>query len=262
MWCGQFYMGWVIPYANKWEDHSNNWGTIHSLVFWQCLGTALVPLGVSFFLQIEDQGLVEFELSSWTHLILIGLGLPWWLRWYSVCLQCRRPGVQSLGGEDPLEKETTIYSSTLAWKILSTEERGRLQPTGSQRVGHDWVTSLFTFTFMLWAFFQKLCLAPFLPVSCSFPEPRLGPQCCLYNLLEGQPENSWPLGGKYRIISNPSRYSGPHLLCFLQHMQEQHFSVKLLGQVTDTQCLLEVHLWWHPFKGNWASRDNACHFGS
>ena len=95
---------------------------------------------------------------------------------------------------------------------------------------------------MLWAFFQKLCLAPFLPVSCSFPEPRLGPQCCLYNLLEGLPENSWPLGGKYRIISNPSRYSGPHLLCFLQHMQEQHFSVKLLGQVTDTQCLLEVHL--------------------
>ena len=32
-------------------------------------------------------------------------GLPWWLRWYSVCLQCRRPGVQSLGQEDLLEKE-------------------------------------------------------------------------------------------------------------------------------------------------------------
>ena len=36
-------------------------------------GTILAPLGVSFSLQIEDQGLVEFDLSSWTHLILIGL---------------------------------------------------------------------------------------------------------------------------------------------------------------------------------------------
>ena len=33
----------------------------------------MAPLGVSFSLQIEDQGLVEFDLSSWTHLILIGL---------------------------------------------------------------------------------------------------------------------------------------------------------------------------------------------
>ena len=63
------------------------------------------------------------------------------------------------------------------------------------------------------SFFQKLCPAPFPPVSCSFPELHLGPQCCLYNLLEGQPENSWPLGGKYCIISNPSRYSGFHFLC-------------------------------------------------
>ena len=33
----------------------------------------MAPLDVSFSLQIEDQGLVEFDLSSWTHLILIGL---------------------------------------------------------------------------------------------------------------------------------------------------------------------------------------------
>ena len=42
-------------------------------VFWQCLGTVLPPLGVSFSLQIGDQGLVEFDLSFWTHLILISL---------------------------------------------------------------------------------------------------------------------------------------------------------------------------------------------
>ena len=42
-------------------------------VFWQCLGTLLPPPGVSFSLQFGDQGLVEFDLSFWTHLILISL---------------------------------------------------------------------------------------------------------------------------------------------------------------------------------------------
>ena len=50
--------------------------------------------------------------------------------------------VLSLGREDPLEKEMAIYSSTTAWKILWTEELGRLQSVGSQRVRHNWATSL------------------------------------------------------------------------------------------------------------------------
>ena len=45
--------------------------------------------------------------------------------------------VQSLGWEDPLEKEMATHSSTLAWKIPWTEEPGRLQSMRSQRVGHD-----------------------------------------------------------------------------------------------------------------------------
>ena len=45
--------------------------------------------------------------------------------------------VQSLGGEDSLEKELTTHSSTLAWKIPWMEEPGRLQSMGSLRVGHD-----------------------------------------------------------------------------------------------------------------------------
>ena len=45
--------------------------------------------------------------------------------------------VRSLGQEDPLEKEMAIHSSTLAWKIPWTEEPGRLQSMGSQKVGHD-----------------------------------------------------------------------------------------------------------------------------
>ena len=49
--------------------------------------------------------------------------------------------IQSLGLEDPLEKEMATHSSTFAWKIPWMEESGGLQSMGSQRVGHDWATS-------------------------------------------------------------------------------------------------------------------------
>ena len=41
------------------------------------------------------------------------------------------------GWEAPLEEGTATHSSTLAWRIPWTEEPGRLQSMGSQRVGHD-----------------------------------------------------------------------------------------------------------------------------
>ena len=49
-----------------------------------------------------------------------------------------------------LEKAMAPHSSTLAWKILWTEEPGRLQSMGSLRVGHDSATSLSLFTFTHW----------------------------------------------------------------------------------------------------------------
>ena len=80
-------------------------------------------------------------------------------RWnYTFCIICKwasfvvqsvknLPGVQeiqvrSLGLEDPPEKEMAIHPSILAWKISRTEEPGGLQSMESQRVGHDWVTTL------------------------------------------------------------------------------------------------------------------------
>ena len=80
-------------------------------------------------------------------------------------------GVWSLGWEEPLEKEMAAHSSTLAWKIPWTEEHGRLQSMGSQRVGHDWATSLHFITLVknfsadppglfhtsLWTKFHKKC---------------------------------------------------------------------------------------------------------
>ena len=74
------------------------------------------------------------------------------------------------------------HSSTLAWKIPWTEEPGRLQTVGSQRIGNDWATSLSLFTFMHWR--RKWQLTPvFLPgesqgqrslVGCRLWGPRVG----------------------------------------------------------------------------------------
>ena len=67
----------------------------------------------------------------------------------------RETWVWFLGQEDPLEKEMAIHSSTLAWKIPWTKELDRLQSMGSQRVGHDWATSLHFAGIEVWKFTSK-----------------------------------------------------------------------------------------------------------
>ena len=52
-------------------------------------------------------------------------------------LAVEESGVRFLGWEDPLEKGMATHSSILAWRILWTEEPGRLQSMGLQRVRHD-----------------------------------------------------------------------------------------------------------------------------
>ena len=61
----------------------------------------------------------------------------------------RETWVQSPGWEDLLEKEMATHSSILAWRIPGMEEPGRLQSMGSQRVGHDWATSLHFIAYLL-----------------------------------------------------------------------------------------------------------------
>ena len=72
-------------------------------------------------------------------------------------LAMRETRVRSLGREDPPEEEMASHSSTFAWKISWTEEPGGLQSMGSQRVGHDWATSLPLFSLShflsLWTFY-------------------------------------------------------------------------------------------------------------
>ena len=63
-------------------------------------------------------------------------GLPWWLRGKESACNAGEAG-SLLGLEDPLEEEMTTHSSIFAWKILWTEEPGRLLSVGLQRVEHD-----------------------------------------------------------------------------------------------------------------------------
>ena len=77
--------------------------------------------------------IIEYILSTmWKDKWKIKMTLNW------------RPLVQHL------EKTMAPHSSTLAWKIPWTEEPGRLQSLGLQKIGHDWATSLSIFTFMHW----------------------------------------------------------------------------------------------------------------
>ena len=84
----------------------------------------------------------------------------------------RETWVRSLGQEDPLQKEMATHSSTLAWKIPWTEGPGRLQSMGSQRVRHNWGTSLMDFVG------QKLARS-------------LAPSCVLMSLVRPQLDTGW-----------------------------------------------------------------------
>ena len=67
--------------------------------------------------------------------------------------------LDSLGREDPLEKEMATHSSILDWKIPWTEEPGRLQAMGLQRVRHDWETKQQ----------QDICMTQETATSCVCP---------------------------------------------------------------------------------------------
>ena len=68
------------------------------------------------------------------------LGLPWWLRQGRICLQCGKPGFDPWIGKIPWRRAWQPNPVVLPGEILRTEEPGRLQSMGSQRVGHDWAT--------------------------------------------------------------------------------------------------------------------------
>ena len=118
-----------------------------------------------------------------------------------------------------LEKAMAPHSSTLAWKILRTEEPSRLQSMGSLRVRHDWATSLSLITFMHWR--RKWQPTPvFLPGESQGWGSLVG--CHLWGRTESDTtEETWQqqlydvqlfsLGMFYKTHSGPSLYAVPYL---------------------------------------------------
>ena len=104
-----------------------------------------LPLqGVPVLLGHSVTGLITLIHSLKNHLLSV-----YYTPWASLVAQMvkrlsamQETWVQSLGWEDPLEKAMAAHSSILAWKIPWMAEPGRLPSMGSQRVGHDWLTSL------------------------------------------------------------------------------------------------------------------------
>ena len=72
--------------------------------------------------------MVEYDIFQASWVVLVVKNLP---------ANAGDVGVQSLGQEDPLEEGMATYSNILAWRIPWTEDPGRLQSLGLQRVGHN-----------------------------------------------------------------------------------------------------------------------------
>ena len=77
----------------------------------------------------------EYFLKSTSISILVGTSLL--AEMLKACAYNAGDPGRSLGQEDPLEKEMATRFSILAWRILWTEEPGKPQSMGLQRVGHD-----------------------------------------------------------------------------------------------------------------------------
>ena len=87
-------------------------------------------------------GQSAFKLIITTHKNM----LPWWLRQWRIHLKCIRPRLDPWSQEGPLGKEMAYYSNILAWRILWTEEPGRLQFMVLQRAEYGWEINTYTHT--------------------------------------------------------------------------------------------------------------------
>ena len=107
-----------------------------------------------------------------------------------------------------LEKAVAPHPSTLAWKILWTEEPGSLQSMGWLRVGHDWVTSLSLFTFMHWR--RKWQSTPW---SVRLENPRDGGAWwpAIYGVTQSRTRLKW-LSSSSRTVEQAKGREGSSLL--------------------------------------------------
>ena len=131
--------------------------------------------------------------------------------------------VGSLGWEDPLEKEMATDSSTLAWKIPWTEEPGRLQSIESQRIGHDWATSLYYL------------------YSCNSAQCKMGIQCWTWNSrLVSSRERSMS-----RLILSPCLFNlYAEYIMRKSRLDKAQAGIKIAGKISITSDMkMTPHLW-------------------
>ena len=83
-------------------------------------------------------------------------GLPWWLRWWRICLQCRRPGFDPWFAKMPWRRERLPTPVFWPGEFHGQRSLAGYIVQGTQRVRHDWVT--FTFFFSLVVQWLRICL--------------------------------------------------------------------------------------------------------
>ena len=100
-----------------------------------------VILQISFFNLFPQLKLLKhywIKVETLVDLIWFPKGLPGWLSWYIICMQCGRPEFDPRVGKIPGRREQLPTPVFLPGECLWTEEPGGLQSMGLSRVGHDW----------------------------------------------------------------------------------------------------------------------------
>ena len=127
-----------LRYSSQWRWCLDDIETPHSQSTWLELGRGHTQASAfksvlwrSWMIRKSWGAVISFHIyMSWVAQMVKNAPAMWETR---VCF---------LGREDLQEEDMATQSSILAWRIPWTEEPGRLESMGSQRVGHDWVTSL------------------------------------------------------------------------------------------------------------------------
>ena len=99
-----------------------------------------VEKGVSTY-QKADLPLTHCRFK-WGRFLPRDTGLPWWLWWERICLQCTKPRFDAWTGKIPWRRAWQPTPVSLPGKSHGQRSLGWLQSTGSQRVGHNWATNI------------------------------------------------------------------------------------------------------------------------
>ena len=112
-------------------------------------------------------------------------GLPWWLRRWRICLQCRKTRFDPWIGKIPWIREWQPNPVFLPGESPWTEEPGGLQSIGSQRVRHKWATNTFTFKMSKsFRLYNKILQK----TQADFKKMNGHPMYCLFS---GLPQQYW-----------------------------------------------------------------------